>query len=109
MSRFLYLSQMNIAPEVEADFNRIYDAELVPQIMGVPGIKGCVRYVRESATANGYPTNFVPRYCNLWTLDSPDVVKSPEWRNAVYEQGQWMTKIWPHTFDRFHSIFRRMG
>ena len=109
MSRYIYLSQMNIPPEHEAEFNRVYDGELIPQIMEVPGIGGCVRYVRESATVNGFPTVIVPRYANVWDIESPDVVKTPEWHAAVYDRGQWMAKIWPHTFDRFHTVFRKIG
>ena len=108
MSRYLYISQMNIPPEIEPEFNRIYDGELIPQIMAVPGIEGVERFVRESATMNGFPTAIVPHYLNLWSIADPGVVKTPEWRAAVYDRGQWMPKIWPHTFDRFHSVFRRL-
>ncbi|MDP6805757.1 MAG: hypothetical protein QF902_10590 [Rhodospirillales bacterium] len=109
MSRFIYAAQMNIASEHEAEFNRAYDDEFVGQIMAVPGIGGCVRYVRDSATTNGFATNLVPRYLNIWDADSPDVVKTPEWRAAVYDQGRWMADVWPPTFDRFHTIYRRLG
>ena len=37
---YIYMVQMDIPAEHEADFNRIYDTEHVPEIMKVPGVRG---------------------------------------------------------------------
>ena len=44
---YVYLVQMDIPAEHEAAFNRIYDTEHVPEILKVPGVRGCSRYVLE--------------------------------------------------------------
>ena len=45
---FIYMVQMDIPAEHEAAFNRIYDTEHVPDILKVPGVRACTRYVMET-------------------------------------------------------------
>ena len=42
----VYIVQMDIPAEHEAEFNRIYDTEHVPALTKVPGVRGCTRLTR---------------------------------------------------------------
>ena len=99
---FVYLVQMDIPPEHEADFNRVYDTEHVPEIMQVPGVRGCARYVVERTNRDG-----MARYLALYELDGPDVMNTPAW-HAASEKGDWAPKIRPHTTNRSHTVMRRI-
>jgi hypothetical protein len=102
-SSYVYLVQMDIPPEHEADYNRIYDSEHVPEILKVPGVRGCARYVLERTNRDG-----MPRYLALYELDSPDVVNSPAWLKAS-EFGDWAPNIRPHTTNRSHTVMRKIN
>ncbi|OFW36734.1 MAG: hypothetical protein A3J29_02190 [Acidobacteria bacterium RIFCSPLOWO2_12_FULL_67_14b] len=103
MAKYIYVAQMDIPPELEGEFNRIYDTQHVPDILKVKGVRSCNRYVLESATVEGFP-----KYAAVYDIDSPEVVKSPEWRAAA-DKGDWKPKIRPHTFNRKHAIYRKLG
>ena len=100
---FVYLVQMDIPAEHEAAFNRIYDTEHVPEILKVPGVRGCTRYVIEKTNKEG-----LARYLALYEVDSPEVINGPAWMEAS-EKGDWAPKIRPHTTNRSHTIMRRIG
>ena len=59
MSEYLYLVQMDVPPELEAAFNRIYDTQHIPAITKVPGVLDVKRYVLEK------PVDGVPKYAAL--------------------------------------------
>ena len=103
MADYIYVVQMDIPVEMEAEFNRVYDTEHVPNIVKAPGVHGCTRYRLESTNASG-----MARYAAVYDIDSPDVPNSPGWY-AESEKGDWPTKIRPHTTNRSHSIFKRLN
>ena len=103
MADYVYLVQMDIAAEMEDEFNRVYDTEHVPNILKAPGVRGCSRYRLESSNAEG-----MARYAAVYYIDSPDRPNSDAWL-AESEKGEWPTKIRPHTTNRSHSIFKRIG
>ncbi|MCX7135139.1 MAG: hypothetical protein NTW47_00375 [Proteobacteria bacterium] len=47
MSEYIYLVQMDVKPEVETEFNRIYEEQHIPEISKVPGVLDVKRYVLE--------------------------------------------------------------
>ena len=100
---YVYLVQMDISPGHEADFNRIYDTEHVPEILKVPGVRDCTRYVLEKTNKDG-----MARYLALYELESADLVDSPAWLEAA-AVGDWIAKIRPHTTNRSHTIMRKIG
>ena len=100
----IYLVQMDIPAEHEAEFNRIYDSEHVPALLKVPGVRGCTRYVLENTNKQGG----VARYLALYELDSPELIDSPAWQEAA-AVGDWIAKIRPHTTNRSHTIMRKIG
>jgi len=103
MADYIYLVQMDVPAALEDEFNRIYDTEHVPNILKAPGVHGCYRYRLESTNAQG-----MARYAAIYEIDSPDIPSSDGWM-AESEKGEWPTKIRPHTTNRSHSIFKRIG
>ena len=103
MADFLYVVQLDIPADLEDDFNRIYDTQHVPEILQVPGVRSCTRYVLDSALENGSP-----RYAAVYEVSSPDVVNSPEWK-AASDTGDWKPQIRPHTSNRIRCIYRKLS
>ena len=69
----LPLVGMTPAAEDEAAFNAWYDKEHVPALASVPGVL-CARRFRTGASGT--------KYIALYHLRAPDVVDSPEWKQA---------------------------
>jgi hypothetical protein len=101
MSEYLYLVQMDVPPELEADFNRIYDTQHIPAITKVPGVLDVKRYVLEK------PVDGVPKYAALYRVTSPAVPQGPAWV-AASDTGEWKPRIRPHTFNRKHALFKAL-
>jgi hypothetical protein len=87
---------MNVAPEHESEFNEWYNTEHVPALGSVPGVLCARRYRGTGATQ---------RYCALYHLESPDVVRSAAWRDAA--NTPWTEKMRPHFSDRLRLECRR--
>jgi hypothetical protein len=102
MSEYLYVVQMDVPPELEEDFNHIYETQHIPEIMKVPGVLGVKRYVLENSAVAG-----VPRYTAIYRVSSPDVPQSPAWI-AASDTGDWKPKIRPHTTNRIHAVYREL-
>ena len=102
-TRYVLIASMDVTPEAESLFNEIYDTEHVPEILKVPGVRACSRYVVETTNREG-----MPRYLAVYELDAPDVMNSPAWHEAS-EKGDWAPKIRPHTTNRSHTVMRRIG
>ena len=103
MADYLYLVQMDISAEHEDEFNRIYDTQHVPNILNAPGVRACTRYRLESTDVPG-----VARYAALYEVDSADVPQSEGWV-AESDKGDWASKIRPHTANRSHMVFKKIG
>ena len=103
MADYIYLVQMDIPGELEDEFNRIYDTQHVPNITKAPGVSGCTRYRLESTDVEG-----VARYVALYEIDAPDVPQSAGWK-AESDKGDWAAKIRPHTLNRSHHVFKKIG
>ncbi|HEV8679274.1 MAG TPA: hypothetical protein VGQ90_07850 [Stellaceae bacterium] len=87
---------MNVAPEHESEFNEWYNTEHVPALGSVPGVLCARRYRGTGATQ---------RYCALYHLESPNVVRSAAWRDAA--NTPWTEKMRPHFSDRLRLECRR--
>jgi hypothetical protein len=98
-ARYLYLVMMDVDPETEADFNRVYDTEHIPALLKVPGVLGATRY----RTAEPG----MPRYAALYELASPDVPQSRAFQQAA-DSGEWPVRIRPHTRNRRHVMYTRI-
>ena len=103
MANYIMIVQLDIAAEHEDDFNRVYDAEHVPNLLNVSGVHGCDRYRLEESTDEG-----MARYAAVYHLDSPDIPDSDEWRAWADKEGEWVSKIRPLYTNRTRSIFKKI-
>ena len=99
----IFVVQLDIPAEDEAEFTRIYDTEHFPMPAKVPGVRSAARYRLERSTATG-----MERYLTIYELDSPAVLKSEAWEKAG-AHGDWAAKIRPKLTSRHHSIFERIA
>ncbi len=99
----LFMVQLDIPVEHEAEFNRVYDTEHFPSLMKVPGVRSGARYRLEQSTAPG-----MQRYLTLYEIDGPEVLTSDAWEKAG-AIGDWIAKIRPKLTARHHSVFVRIA
>jgi hypothetical protein len=92
----LLVNAMNIAPELEAEFNAWYDKEHIPALGAVPGVL-CARRFRGTSGNR--------KYVALYHLADPDVVESAEWKQA--RQSEWTSRLQPHFRDHLRLVLRR--
>ena len=91
----LLLNAMNIAPELEAEFNEWYDKEHIPALAAVPRVLAARRF---RGTGNR-------KYVALYHLATPEVVESAEWKQA--RQSEWTSRLQPHFRDHLRLVLRR--
>ena len=91
----LLLNAMNIAPELEAEFNEWYDKEHIPALAAVPGVLAARRF---RGTGNR-------KYVALYHLATPAVQESAEWKQA--RQSEWTSRLQPHFRDHLRLVTRR--
>jgi hypothetical protein len=108
-SRYVFIASMEVAPEKEALFNEVYDTEHIPNLLKVPGVRSVTR-LRTAAgsmmiagAAKALTGDGAPTYTAIYEIDSPDVVASAAWAQAV-ELGRWPTEVRPFTSNRHHII-----
>jgi hypothetical protein len=99
----LFMVELDIPAEHEAEFNRIYDSEHFPSLSKVPGVLRAGRYRLERSTKSK-----TARYLALYEIETPEVLESEAWRQAA-EFGDWIGKIRPLLVTREHSIFQRIA
>ena len=107
-ARYVFQVSMDVTPEKEDLFNEVYDTEHVPYLLEVPGVVSVTRMrtvdfrlgiageLKDVAAAS-------PRYTALYFLESPDVLASEAWAEAV-ERGRWAPEVREHTFNRSHVL-----
>ena len=111
--KWLFTAAMDVDPDKEAIFNEVYDTEHVPHLMKVPGVVSVTRAKLDALRVTmGGETKSVesagkPRYACYVELDSPDVLISAEWAQAV-DAGRWATHVRPFTRNRQHTLHRVM-
>ncbi len=110
-ARYVMIAAMDVAPEVEALFNEVYDTEHVPYLLQVPGVRSITRLTSIPAAfaiAGGLRDlpAASPAYVAMYEIDDPDVLTSAAWAEAV-ERGRWATDVRPHTFNRQHFVYKR--
>jgi hypothetical protein len=99
----LFMVQLDIPAEHEAEFNRVYDAEHFPSLSKVPGVLSAARHRLEHSTDPK-----MARYLALYEVESPAVLQSAAWQKAA-EFGVWIAKIRPLLTTREHSLFERIA
>jgi hypothetical protein len=80
----LLIVTAEVAPEVEAEWNRWYDEVHLPDALKCPGVKRGQRYVSIGAiseTIEGRREKLEKRiYTTVYELDSPDATATPEFQ-----------------------------
>ena len=110
---YLFAASMDVEPDKEKLFNEVYDTEHIPYLSEVPGVLGIARFKTEDLTMmiGGERRRMVaknePKYAALYEIESPDVLTSDGWAEAV-ERGRWAGEVRPHTLNRRHLLFRRV-
>jgi hypothetical protein len=109
-ARYVFIASMDVDADKEAIFNDVYDTEHIPALLTVPGVRSAVRLKGEAfAVSIGGTNNLVthtgPVYSAIFELDSPDVLVSPQWAQAV-EVGRWPKQVRPYTRNRHHALFK---
>jgi hypothetical protein len=108
-TKYLFMASMDVVKEKEALFNEIYDTEHVPLLLKVPGVRAVSRMKTEPAAFNiGGESKVLdggsePQYVAIYEIDSPDVLLSKEWAEAV-EKGRWPSEVRPFTSNRRHVV-----
>jgi hypothetical protein len=98
----LFVVQLDIPAEHEAEFNRVYDTEHFPALLKVPGVLSGGRYRLEHSTVPG-----MQRYLTIYEIGSPEVLNSEAWEKAG-AVGDWAGKIRPKLTARHHTVFERI-
>ncbi len=113
-SKYLFIASMDVAPEKEALFNEVYDQEHVPNLLQVPGVISVTRLEAEPLTLSigGERRTVVvdgePAYAAIYEIESPEVLVSREWAEAV-ELGRWPEQVRPYTKNRRHVLRKVVG
>ena len=113
-SRYLFTAAMDVEPGKDAIFNDVYDREHVPNLLTVPGVISVARVKKRELTLvlGGERKTIViegePAYNAFYELESPDVLTSKAWAEAV-EKGRWPAQVRPHTKNRRHVLYERLG
>jgi hypothetical protein len=108
-TKYLFVVSMDVTKEKEALFNEVYDTEHVPLLLKVPGVRSVTRLKTEPAALmlagerKPLDGDGAPSYVALYEIDSPDVLLSRAWAEAV-EQGRWPTEVRPYTSNRRHIV-----
>ena len=108
-SRYLFTAAMDVEPDREALFNEVYDQEHVPMLLHVPGVVSVARFKTQELTMviGGQRRTLVvenePRYSALYEVESPEVLVSDAWAQAV-DRGRWPDQVRPYTKNRRHTL-----
>jgi hypothetical protein len=97
---YLYVAQVSIPKEYEAEMNRLYDDEHIPNLMTLPGLRSARRY----KLAWGDPD--MPAYLAVYELDDPTLPQTAAWK-AASDKGEWSVKIRPRLTVRLHGMFEQ--
>ncbi len=92
----MMMNSMNIAAEVEEEFNAWYNEEHLLRLSQVPGVLRARRYRTTSGTQ---------RYVALYDLTSPEVQVTPEWKAAA--NTPWTVRLRPYFKDQLRLVLKR--
>ncbi len=110
-TRYIWVVAMDVDPDREDLFNEVYDTEHCPELSKVTGVGAITRFEKQNFTVliGGEARNVVvesePTYHAMYELDSPDVLTSAAWGEAV-ELGRWPEQVRPYTRNRRHVLLK---
>ena len=110
-SKYLFIASMDVEPAKEALFNDVYNSEHCPELGKISGVGPITRFEAQAfqvligGQMQTVQTDGQPRFHAMYELESPDILRSPEWGEAV-ELGRWPEQVRPHTRNRRHTLLR---
>jgi hypothetical protein len=107
-AKYVLMVSMDVAPDKEDLFNEVYDREHIPHLLAVPGVLSATRVKGEpfAMSVGGERKEMPvasPRYTAIYELESPEVLVSEAWAQAV-EAGRWSGEVRPFTSNRRHVL-----
>ena len=112
-TKYIFSAAMDVEPSKESLFNEVYDKEHVPLLLKVPGVVAVARFKKQEVTLviGGERKTIVveaePTYNALYEIESPEVLVSEAWGNAV-DQGRWPGQVRPYTKNRRHVLYEKL-
>ncbi len=100
MADYIFVVQLDVPEEHDAEFNRLYDGEHLPNLKSVAGVSSARRYQLKGEGQD------MLRYLAIYQIDSPDIPDTDEWKKMGSTEG-WMT-VRPHISTRRRGVFRSM-
>lgn len=110
-SKYLFIASMDVDPQQEALFHEVYNTEHCPTLSKVPGVVAIARFETQPLQiAMGGETHTIvienePKFQAMYELESPDVLTSDAWAEAV-EEGRWPEQVRPYTKNRRHVLLK---
>ena len=84
--RGLLMVYSDVAPEHDAEYNRWYNEEHIPERLSIPGVLSAARY---QAVQGG------PRYLACYELDHPEAWQSDAWQHWLNNPTEWSKRMSP--------------
>lgn len=112
-SRYVFIASMDVDADKEDLFNEVYDHEHVPLLLKVPGVISVTRFESAPLTMimagerRTMETGNEPRYSAMYEIESPEVLVSDAWAEAI-DHGRWPTEVRPYTKNRRHTLKKIM-
>ncbi len=98
MPKGLLLVMIEVEPEHEADFNRWYNEEHVPERLSVPGFLNARRFVAIEGA---------PKYLALYDLESPEVLDSEAYKKLLAGT-PWTNATKQHWIRSIRNVYREI-
>ncbi|MBT3536204.1 MAG: hypothetical protein HN478_20140 [Rhodospirillaceae bacterium] len=108
-AKYAFMVSMDVQADKEDLFNEVYDQEHIPALLEVDGVVAVSRLKTVPATLSmggeelAITGEGMPHYIAIYEVDSPDVLNSPAWAEAV-EAGRWAGQVRPFTTNRQHVM-----
>lgn len=112
-TKYVFIASMDVDADKEDLFNEVYDQEHVPSLLKVPGVISVSRFKTEPCTmmmggeARTIDPEGEPRYSAVYEIESPEIMMSDAWAEAV-EEGRWPEQVRPYTKNRRHVLRKVM-
>ena len=113
-SNYLFFASMDVNPDKDDLFHEVYNTEHVPLLQTVPGVLSVARFQKEEFTliiggeSRTVNVESEPRYTAMYKIESPEVLKSIAWGEAV-DSGRWPDQVRPYTSNRRHVLMKRIS
>lgn len=110
---YLFIAAMDVDADKLDLFNDVYDTEHVPLLQTVPGVVAVTRLSKQplrlsiGGEVKDVDTADQPTFAAFYWLESPDVLTSAAWAEAI-EQGRWPDQVRPFTKNRRHTLLKMM-